>query len=92
MGWLRLFFPRARECHNAALATLQPWRQKVMTTTTIIGMDISKYSFELCGTDERGRHTLHRRLHRDKVSLFFANLPTCTVAMESCSGSQHWAR
>jgi transposase len=63
-----------------------------MTTTTIIGMDISKYSFELCGTDERGRHTLHRRLHRDKVSLFFANLPTCTVAMESCSGSQHWAR
>jgi transposase len=64
----------------------------VMTNTTIIGMDISKYSFELCGTDERGRHTLHRRLHRDKVSLFFANLPACTVAMESCSGSQHWAR
>lgn len=63
-----------------------------MTSTTIIGMDISKYSFELCGTDERGRHTLHRRLHRDKVSLFFANLPACTVAMESCSGSQHWAR
>ena len=63
-----------------------------MTTTTIIGMDISKYSFELCGTDERGRHTLHRRLHRDKVSLFFANLSACTVAMESCSGSQHWAR
>jgi transposase len=63
-----------------------------MTTTTIIGMDISKYSFELCGTDERGRQTLHRRLHRDKVALFFANLPACTVAMESCSGSQHWAR
>jgi transposase len=63
-----------------------------MTTTTIIGMDISKYSFELCGTDEHGHHTLHRRLHRDKVSLFFANLSACTVAMESCSGSQHWAR
>lgn len=63
-----------------------------MTTTTIIGMDISKYSFELCGADERGRHTLHKRLHRDKVSLFFANLPAGTVAMESCSGSQHWAR
>jgi transposase len=63
-----------------------------MTTTTIIGMDISKYSFELCGTDERGRHTLHGRLHRDKVTPFFANLPRCTVAMESCSGSQHWAR
>ena len=63
-----------------------------MTTTAIIGMDISKYSFELCGTDARGKHTLHKRLHRDKVALFFANLPPCTVAMESCSSSQHWAR
>lgn len=62
------------------------------TTTTIIGMDISKYSFELWGTDERGKQTLHKRLHRDKVSLFFANLPTCTVAMEACASSQHWAR
>lgn len=63
-----------------------------MTTNTIIGMDISKYSFELWGTDERGHHTLHKRLHRDKVNLFFTHLPRCTVALESCSGSQHWAR
>ncbi len=54
-----------------------------MTATTIIGMDISKYSFELCGTNERGCQTLHKRLHRGKVSLFFANTPACTVAMES---------
>jgi transposase len=63
-----------------------------MTATTIIGMDISKYSFELCGTDERGRQTLCQRLHRDSVARFFANSPACTVAMESCSGSQYWAR
>ena len=63
-----------------------------MNTTTIIGMDISKYSFELWGTDAQGHHTLHKRLHRDKVTLFFANHPRCTVALESCSGSQHWAR
>lgn len=62
------------------------------TTTTLIGLDISKYSFELWGTDNNGRHTLHKRLHRDKVILFFANLPRCTVAMESCATSQHWAR
>lgn len=63
-----------------------------MTSTTIIGMDISKNSFELCGTDQRGSQTLHKRLNRDTVSRFFANTPACTVAMESCSGSQHWAR
>ena len=38
-----------------------------MKLTKIIGMDISKYSFELWGVDERGNHTLHKRLHRDKV-------------------------
>lgn len=54
-----------------------------MTSTTIIGMDISKNSFELCGTDERGSQTLHKRLHRETVSRFFANTPVCTVAMES---------
>ena len=63
-----------------------------MTSTTIIGMDISKNSFELCGTDERGSQTLHKRLNRETVSRFFANTPVCTVAMESCSGSQYWAR
>lgn len=61
-------------------------------TTTLIGIDISKYSFELWGTDERGQRTLHKRLHRDKLSLFFGNFPSCTIAMEACSGSQHWAR
>ena len=63
-----------------------------MQTTTLVGMDISKYSFELWGLDERGRHTIHKRLHRDKVALFFGNLPCCTIAIESCAGSQHWAR
>ena len=63
-----------------------------MQTTTLIGMDISKYSFELWGLDERGHHTIHKRLHRDKVALFFGNLPACTVAIEACASSQHWAR
>ena len=58
-----------------------------MTTTTIIGMDISKYSFELWGVDARSKHTLHKRIRRDQVALFFANLPRCTVAMEACGGA-----
>jgi transposase len=64
----------------------------MQNTTTLIGLDIAKYSFELWGTDERGHRTLHKRLHRDKLALFFANFPSCTIALEACSGSQHWAR
>lgn len=64
----------------------------MQNTTTLIGIDISKYSFELWGTDENGQRTLHKRLHRDQLCLFFANFPSCTIALEACSGSQHWAR
>ncbi len=63
-----------------------------MTTTAIIGIDISKYSFELWGINDTGKRTLHKRLHRDQVTLFFSNLAHCTVAMEACASSQHWAR
>jgi transposase len=63
-----------------------------MQITTLIGMDISKYSFEIWGLDAQGRHTIHKRIHRDQVSVFFSNFPRCTVAMEACGSSQHWAR
>lgn len=63
-----------------------------MHITTLIGMDISKYSFEIWGLDARGKHTLHKRIRRDQVSLFFSNFPRCTIAMEAGGGSQHWAR
>ena len=63
-----------------------------MTTTTIIGMDISKYSFELWGVDERGHHTLHKRLHRDKVDSSLLIIPALLLLLSLCSGSQHWAR
>lgn len=63
-----------------------------MQNTTLIGMDISKYSFEIWGLDAQGKHTLHKRLRREQVSLYFSNFPSCTVAMEACASSQHWAR
>ena len=63
-----------------------------MTPTSLIGIDISKNSFELWGTDERGRHTLHKRLRREQVCPFFVNFPPTTLAMEACASSQHWAR
>lgn len=63
-----------------------------MQNTTLIGMDISKYSFELWGLDAQGKHTLHKRLRREQVCLFFSNFPVCTIALEACASSQHWAR
>ena len=38
-------------------------------------MDISKNSFELCGTDERGSQTLHKRLTAILFRAFSPTLP-----------------
>ena len=63
-----------------------------MKDIRIIGMDISKSSFEICCGDERGKVILRKRLTRAKVLEFFANLKRCTVAMEACGSASYWAR
>jgi len=35
---------------------------------------------------------LKRRLAREKVLEFFADLPPCLVALEACAAAHHWAR
>jgi transposase len=57
-----------------------------------VGLDIAKRVFQVHGVDERGRPVLKRRLSRDKVLGFFANLPRCLVGLEACGGAHHWAR
>ena len=63
-----------------------------MSTTTIIGLDIAKSSFQVHGIAASGRPTLRRKLRRGKVLEFFANLPVCLIGMEACGGAHHWAR
>jgi transposase len=59
---------------------------------TIIGLDLAKTVFQVHGGDERGQVVLSKRLRRDGVLTFFANLPACLVGMEACASSHHWAR
>jgi len=63
-----------------------------MKTATTIGIDLAKNSFSVYGVDAKGKPVLSRTLSRAGVVHFFANLPTCLVGMEACSGSEFWAR
>src|SRR5437016_3900601 len=58
----------------------------------IVGLDIAKYVFQLHGTDRNGRVVLRRRLRRQEVIPFFANLTPCLVGLEACGGAHDWAR
>ncbi len=57
-----------------------------------IGIDLAKNVFEIHGVDERDIAVIRKTLRREKVGLFFANIPSCLVAMEACSGAHYWAR
>ncbi len=59
---------------------------------TTIGLDLAKNVFQLHGVDAGGRAVLRKRLSRQRLLEFFANLPRCLVGMEACGGAHFWAR
>lgn len=58
----------------------------------ILGIDIAKNVFQLHGVDKSGKAVLKKRLYRDKLLSFIAQLNSCTIAMEACSGANYWSR
>ena len=61
-------------------------------STAFIGLDLAKSVFQVHGVDAQGKVVVTKRLRRDAVLAFFANLPVCLVGMEACAGSHFWAR
>ena len=57
-----------------------------------IGLDIAKNVFQVFLVDRRGRELGNRKLTRKQLIPFFANLQPCTVGIEACGTSHHWAR
>jgi transposase len=58
----------------------------------IIAIDLAKRVFQVHGGSLAGRLLVKRRLTRDKLTAFLAQIPKCIVAMEACSTSHYWAR
>jgi transposase len=63
-----------------------------MSEITTIGLDLAKHVFQAHGADASGRPVLRKKLRRDQVLAFFAQLPRCVVAMEACGGAHFWGR
>jgi transposase len=59
---------------------------------TRIGLDLAKSVFQVHGVDRAGRKVLGKKLSRQQVLPFFANLQPCLVGMEACAGAHFWAR
>ena len=63
-----------------------------MDNVSIIGLDISKRSFQVHGATAGGAPVLRRKFSRGKVLEFLAAQPPCLVVMEACGGAHHWGR
>jgi transposase len=59
---------------------------------TTIGLDLAKNTVQVHGIDAAGRPVLRKKLARDKVLAFFANLPRSVIGAEAGAGAHHWAR
>ena len=57
-----------------------------------VGLDLAKHVFQVHGADRDGAVGMGKKLRREQLLGFFAELPRCTVAMEACGGAHHWAR
>lgn len=63
-----------------------------MEKITTLAIDTAKSSFVFCGLNDQGKVALKKAVSRDKLPEFMAQFPQCTVVMEACGGSHHWAR
>ena len=63
-----------------------------MNNITLLGVDLAKNKFQLCGYDKDENRCLTMALTRSKFIDFMVKLPPCIVAMESCGSSNYWAR
>jgi transposase len=63
-----------------------------MNKISLIGIDTAKRVFHLVGIDQRGNYTWRRKLSRSKLLATLAQREPCTVVLEACAASHHWAR
>ena len=59
---------------------------------TLIGIDLAKSIFQVCGVNRAGKHVFNRQIRRARLMGFLLQHPGATIAMEACSGSNYWGR
>jgi transposase len=63
-----------------------------MQQVTTRGIESAKNVFQLHGVNGRGKIVLQKRLSRNKVLAFIAQLPAGLLGMEASGGAHYWAR
>src|SRR6516225_9576284 len=65
---------------------------QLLSTVTVIGIDLGKNSFHVVGLDGNGAPVLRQKWSRGQVEARLANMPPCLIGMEACVGAHHLSR
>lgn len=63
-----------------------------MANITLLGIDIAKNTFALCGLDSNAKVQYRRTTTRKNFANVVSQLHPDVVVMEACGGANHWAR
>lgn len=63
-----------------------------MSNTILLAIDLAKNIFQLHGTDTHGKAVIKKRISREKLSQFIADLNPCNIYMEGCGSANYWGR
>jgi transposase len=58
----------------------------------VLGIDLAKHVFQLHGADAKGKCILKKRLSREGLIEFMAQLSPCLVGIEACGSGHYWGR
>ena len=59
---------------------------------TLIGIDLAKSIFQVCGVNQAGKRVFNRQVRRARLMELLIQHPDAIIAMEACSGSNYWGR
>lgn len=58
----------------------------------ILGVDLAKRTFAVCGTSKQAYVKFRKKLTRPQLQKTLLELPPCVVAMEACGSAHYWGR
>ena len=61
-------------------------------SVSLIGIDLAKNVFQVCGVNQAGKQVFNRALKRKDLLNFLLQYSDITIAMEACCGSNYWGR
>ena len=82
----------ASVCAQLKVQTINYKQEVSAVKVTLIGIDLAKNVFQVCGVNQAGKQVFNKAIKRSRLSEFLAQHAGVPIAMEACSGSNYWGR